>query len=75
MKRPFILFFALLCGFAVALDPDCEEDYTHHELVSAYCKLVSREKFYRHFDLAENCVVDVRMYKKEVMFIHCSFAY
>jgi hypothetical protein len=75
MKMYVILLFALFSGFAMTLNPECEEDFTHHELVSAYCKLVSREKFYRHFDLAENCVVDVRMYKKEVMFIHCSFAY
>ena len=43
-------------------------DFTHHEVISAYCQLVKDQKFYRYYKLRDNCGLVVRIYGKQVCF-------
>ena len=43
-------------------------DFTHHEVISAYCQLVQDQKFYLYHNLRERCGLVVRIYGKKVCF-------
>ena len=69
----FVFLLALVWGLASAseyYEDDYEDygDFTHHEVISAYCQLVQDQKFYRYYKLRDSCGLVVRIYGKKVSF-------
>lgn len=67
----FVFLLALVSASEYYEDEDDYEDYgdfTHHEVISAYCQLVQDQKFYLYNNLRERCGLVVRIYGKKVCF-------
>ena len=67
----FVFLLALVSASDYYEDEDDYEDYvdfTHHEVISAYCQLVQDQKFYLYHNLRERCGLVVRIYGKKVCF-------
>ena len=67
----FVFLLALVSASASEYYEEDYEDYgdfTHHEVISAYCQLVQDQKFYRYHKLRDRCGLVVRIYGKKVCF-------
>ena len=66
----FVFLLALVSASEYYYEDDYEDyvDFTHHEVISAYCQLVQDQKFYLYHNLRERCGLYVRIYGKKVCF-------
>jgi hypothetical protein len=66
----FVFLLALVSASEYYYEDDYEDygDFTHHEVISAYCQLVQDQKFYLYYNLRERCGLVVRIYGKKVCF-------